>query len=306
MRHPRAAAAVAAPAGELALAILGIIGGSGLYDLPGLQEVRRETVRTPFGDPSDDYVRGRLGEQELVFLPRHGQGHRLTPSEINYRANIHGMKQLGVTHLVSVSAVGSMREEIAPGHLVLPRQFLDRTTDRQRTFFGEGVAAHVAFADPVCPHLHDHLKAACFAAGATVHPGGTYLCIEGPQFSTRAESELYRSWHVDVIGMTGMPEAKLAREAELCFGTIALATDYDCWHDAHESVTVAQVVETMKRNVALARDVLRTAALVLHRLAARTCDCPRALDHAVMTAPPHIPAAARERLSLLLGDRYRS
>ena len=289
------------------MAILGVIGGSGLYDLPGLHDVRREVLQTPFGDPSDAYVLGSLGDdQQLVFLPRHGQGHRLSPSEINYRANIHGMKQLGVTHLVSVSAVGSMREEIAPGHLVLPRQFIDRTSDRRRTFFGEGVVAHVAFADPVCPHLHDHLKAACFAAGATVHAGGTYLCIEGPQFSTRAESELYRSWHVDVIGMTGLPEAKLAREAELCFGTIALATDYDCWHDAHESVTVAQVVETMKTNVVMARDVLRTAALVLHRLNDRSCDCAHALDHAVMTAPSQIPAAARERLSLLLGDRYQS
>ncbi len=288
------------------MAILGVIGGSGLYDLPGLQDVRLETVRTPFGDPSDAYLLGRLDEQQLVFLPRHGQGHRLSPSEINYRANIHGMKQLGVTHLVSVSAVGSMRAEIAPGHLVLPRQFIDRTIDRRRTFFGEGVAAHVAFADPVCPQLHDHLKAACFTAGATVHPGGTYLCIEGPQFSTRAESELYRSWHVDVIGMTGLPEAKLAREAELCFGTIALATDYDCWHDEHESVTVAQVVETMQRNVAMARDVLRTAALVLGRLDTKPCDCAHALDHAVMTAPSQITPEARERLSLLFGDRYRS
>ena len=288
------------------MGILGVIGGSGLYDLPALSDVRRETVRTPFGDPSDAYLLGRLGDQEMVFLPRHGQGHRLSPSEINYRANIHGMKQLGVTRLVSVSAVGSMREEIAPGHLVLPRQFIDRTFERRRSFFGDGVVAHVAFADPICPHLHDHLKAACLGAGATVHPGGTYLCIEGPQFSTRAESELYRSWHVDVIGMTGLPEAKLAREAELCFGTIALATDYDCWHDAHESVTVLQVVETMKRNVITAREVLRTAALALGRLEPHACECAHALDHAVMTAPAQIPAAARERLSLLLGDRYRS
>ena len=288
------------------MAILGVIGGSGLYDLPGLQDVRRETLRTPFGDPSDAYLQGRLGKQELVFLPRHGKGHRLSPSEINYRANVHGMKQLGVTHLLSVSAVGSMREEISPGHLVLPRQFIDRTIERRHSFFGDGVAAHVAFADPVCPQLHDLLKSACYTAGATVHPGGTYLCIEGPQFSTRAESELYRSWHVDVIGMTGLPEAKLAREAELCFGTIALATDYDCWHDSHESVTVAQVVETMKRNVAMARELLSAAALALGRLDELPCDCAHALDHAVMTAPSQIPAAARERLSLLLGDRYRS
>jgi 5'-methylthioadenosine phosphorylase len=286
--------------------ILGIIGGSGLYDLPGLTGVRRESLDTPFGKPSDDYVLGSLGEQELVFLPRHGVGHRLSPSEINYRANVHGMKQLGVTRLVSVSAVGSMREEIAPGHLVLPRQFIDRTVERKRTFFGDGVVAHVAFADPVCPQLHDFLKAACFAAGASVHPGGTYLCIDGPQFSTRAESELYRSWKVDVIGMTGLPEAKLAREAELCFATIALATDYDCWHDSHESVTVAQVVETMHRNVAKAREVIRAAAIAMGRIAERQCGCSQALDHAVMTAPAQIPPAARERLSLLLGDRYRS
>jgi 5'-methylthioadenosine phosphorylase len=286
--------------------ILGIIGGSGLYDLPGLTGVRRESLETPFGKPSDDYVLGSLGEQELVFLPRHGVGHRLSPSEINYRANVHGMKQLGVTRLVSVSAVGSMREEIAPGHLVLPRQFIDRTVDRKRTFFGDGVVAHVAFADPVCPQLHDFLKAACFAAGASVHPGGTYLCIDGPQFSTRAESELYRSWKVDVIGMTGLPEAKLAREAELCFATIALATDYDCWHDSHESVTVAQVVETMHRNIAKAREVIRAAAIAMGRIAERKCGCGQALEHAVMTAPAQIPPAARERLSLLLGDRYRS
>ena len=296
MRNPRA----------VSRSILGLLGGSGLYDLPGLTSVRRETLRTPFGDPSDEFVLGTLAGQDLVFLPRHGKGHRYSPSEINYRANIHGMKQLGVTRLVSVSAVGSMREEIAPGHLVLPRQFIDRTTERRKSFFGDGVVAHVAFADPVCPQLHEHLKAACFAAGATVHPGGTYLCIEGPHFSTRAESELYRSWKVDVIGMTGVPEAKLAREAEICFASVALATDYDCWHDSHESVSVAQVVATMEKNVAIAREVVRSAALGLDRLLAHTCSCAHALDHAVMTAPAHIPPAARERLKALLGDRYRS
>ena len=296
MRNPRA----------VSRTILGILGGSGLYDLPGLTGVRRETVRTPFGEPSDEYVLGTLADQDLVFLPRHGKGHRFSPSEINYRANVHGMKQLGVTRLLSVSAVGSMREEIAPGHLVLPRQFIDHTTDRRKTFFGDGVVAHVAFADPVCPQLHDHLKAACFAAGATVHPGGTYLCIEGPHFSTRAESELYRSWKVDVIGMTGIPEAKLAREAEMCFASLALATDYDCWHDSHESVSVAQVVATMKKNVAVASEVVRRAALGLGRLAAHSCSCASALDSAVMTAPAQIPVAARERLQTLLGERYRS
>lgn len=286
-------------------AVLGVIGGSGLYDLPGLGGVRREKVTTPFGDPSDAVVVGRLGDEEIAFLPRHGAGHRLTPSEVPYRANVHALKQLGVTRLISVSAVGSMKEEIEPGHLVLPSQFIDRTFARPKTFFGEGVVAHVAFADPVCPQFHQHLQAACFAAGASVHAGGTYLCIEGPQFSTRAESELYRSWKISVIGMTAMPEAKLAREAELCYATLALATDYDCWHTGHESVTVAQVVETMHKNVALAREVIRNAALALGRLGARSCGCGHALDAAVMTAPSQIPPAARERLSLLLGDRFR-
>ena len=292
MRHPRA--------------VLGIIGGSGLYDLPGLAGVRREDVRTPFGDPSDAIVVGRLGEEGIAFLARHGAGHRLSPSEIPYRANLHALKQLGVTRVVSVSAVGSMKEAIAPGHLVLPKQYIDRTVARPRTFFGEGVVAHVAFADPVCPQLHEHLKGACFAAGATAHFDGTYLCIEGPQFSSRAESELYRSWKVDVIGMTAMPEAKLAREAELCYATVALATDYDCWHAGHEAVTVAQVVETMHRNVATAREVLRNAVLGLGRIRERTCGCGGALDSAVITAPAQISPAARARVALLLGDRYKA
>ena len=292
MAHPRA--------------VLGVIGGSGLYDLPGLLGVRREKLTTPFGDPSGEIVVGRLGDEEIAFLARHGAGHRFTPTEVPYRANIHALKQLGVTRLISVSAVGSMKEEIEPGHLVLPAQFIDRTFARATTFFGDGVVAHVAFADPVCPQLHQHMQAAGFAAGATVHAGGTYLCIEGPQFSTRAESELYRGWKISVIGMTALPEAKLAREAELCYAVIALATDYDCWHPAHDAVTLAQVVETMQKNVSIARNVVREAALAMDRLADRACGCGKALDHAVMTAPEHIPADARERLSLLLGDRYRS
>jgi len=287
-------------------AVLGIIGGSGLYDLPGLSGVRREKVRTPFGDPSDAVVLGRLGDQEIAFIARHGAGHRLSPSEVPYRANLHALKQLGATRVVSVSAVGSMKEAIAPGHLVLPTQYIDRTVARPRTFFADGIVAHVAFADPVCPQLHEHLNAACFAAGATAHSRGTYLCIEGPQFSTRAESELYRSWNVDVIGMTAMPEAKLAREAELCYATVALATDYDCWHPGHDAVTVAQVIETMQKNVALAREVIRNVVLGLGRLGERVCACARALDSAVMTAPAQIPPATRERLALLLGDRYRA
>jgi 5'-methylthioadenosine phosphorylase len=286
--------------------VLGIIGGSGLYDLPGLADIRRERVSTPFGYPSDELVLGRLGSEELAFLPRHGKGHHLTPTEVNSRANLWALKKLGATRVVSVSAVGSMKEAIVPGHLVLPTQYIDRTFARATSFFGEGVVAHVPFADPVCPALHAHLKAACFASSAATHPQGTYLCIEGPQFSTRAESLLYRGWGVDIVGMTALPEAKLAREAELCYATIALATDYDCWHGSHESVTVAQVVETMQKNIATAREVLRNAALALGRLGPRTCSCAHALDSAVMTAPSQIPPAARDRLALLLGDRYRS
>ncbi|MCA1829775.1 MAG: S-methyl-5'-thioadenosine phosphorylase [Myxococcales bacterium] len=285
--------------------MLGIIGGSGLYELPGLTGVRRRRRTTPFGDPSDEIVTGQLGEQEVAFVSRHGKGHRYSPTEVPYRANLHAFRQLGVTRVISVSAVGSMKEAIAPGHMVLPTQYIDRTVARPRTFFENGVVAHVAFADPVCPQLHEHMKGACFAAGATFHAGGTYLCIEGPQFSTRAESELYRSFGVSVIGMTAMPEAKLAREAELCYATLALATDYDCWHAGHESVTVAQVLETMKKNVATAREIVRNAALGLSRLEERSCGCGRALESAVMTAPAQIPNAARERLALLLGDRFR-
>jgi 5'-methylthioadenosine phosphorylase len=287
-------------------AVLGIIGGSGLYDLPGLMALEREEVSTPFGDPSDALVMGRLGDQDVVFLSRHGGGHRLSPTEIPYRANVYALKQLGVKRIVSVSAVGSMVEAIAPGHLVLPLQYVDRTVARKNTFFGDGVVAHVAFADPVCPQLHEYLQGACFAAGATVHPHGTYVCIEGPQFSTRAESELYRSWSVDVIGMTALPEAKLAREAELCYATLALATDYDVWHPGHEAVTVAQVVETMRKNITLAREIIRNAILGYDRIRDRNCKCAHALDSAVMTEPSRIPKAARERLALFFGDRFKA
>jgi len=282
--------------------ILGVIGGSGLYDLPGLTGVRREKLSTPFGEPSDDYLLGKLGEQEMVFLPRHGKGHRLSPTEVNSRANVYGMKQLGVTRLISVSAVGSMREEIAPGELVLVDQFIDRTVARPRSFFGGGVVAHVAFSDPVCPQLHAHLREAALATGANLHEDGTYVCIEGPQFSTRAESLLYRSWGVDVIGMTAMPEVRLAREAQICYATLALATDYDCWYEGHAAVTVQQVIETMQRNVSAARDLVRVAAQNGGALAKRTCACGRALEHAVMTAREAMPAEARERLRLLLGS----
>ncbi|HET7787895.1 MAG TPA: S-methyl-5'-thioadenosine phosphorylase [Myxococcales bacterium] len=286
--------------------MLGVIGGSGLYDLPGLEGVRREQRPTPFGDPSDAILVGRLAGQPIAFLSRHGKGHRYSPSEVPYRANLHALKQVGVTRVISVSAVGSMKEEIAPGHLALPSQYIDRTLSRPRTFFGDGAVAHVAFADPVCPQLHEHLRSACFAAGATVHAGGTYLCIEGPQFSTRAESELYRGWKVDVIGMTALPEARLAREAELCYVTLALATDYDCWHAVHEAVNVAQVVETMRRNVELAREVVLRAALSMDAIAERKCGCGHALDGALITDPAQLSPSARERLALLLGNRFKA
>jgi 5'-methylthioadenosine phosphorylase len=283
--------------------VLGVIGGSGLYDLDGLAEVRRERVATPFGEPSDEITVGRLGGEELAFLARHGKGHRLTPTEVNSRANLWALKKLGATRVISVSAVGSMKEEIVPGHLVLPTQYIDRTCARPRSFFEDGIVAHVAFAAPVCPDLHRHLRTASAAAGSSVHPDGTYLCIEGPQFSTRGESLLYRSFGVDVIGMTALPEAKLAREAEICYATLALATDYDCWREGHESVTVAQVIETIRKNVAAAREVVRRAALTLGQLGPRACPCARALDSAVITAPAQISPRARERLALLLGDR---
>jgi 5'-methylthioadenosine phosphorylase len=286
-------------------AVIGVIGGSGLYELDGLSSVRRERIATPFGEPSGEYVVGELGGARLVFLPRHGVGHRFTPTEVNYRANLYGMKQLGVTHLISVSAVGSMKEEIVPGHLVLVDQYIDRTVARPKTFFGGGVVAHVGFADPGCGGLRQHLALACRQAGATFHEKGTYVCIEGPQFSTRAESLLYRSWNVDVIGMTAMPEARLAREAELCYATLALATDYDCWREGHDAVTVEQVMATMHQNIARARDVVRFAALNAAALGGERDACARALDFAVMTAPALIPAEARTRLGLLLGQRFR-
>ncbi|MDF1563538.1 MAG: S-methyl-5'-thioadenosine phosphorylase [Deltaproteobacteria bacterium] len=286
---------------------LGILGGSGLYDLPDLKDVERIELSTPFGEPSDAYVRGRLGETTLVFLPRHGVGHRLMPSEINNRANIWGLKKLGVEQILSVSAVGSMKEEIHPGDVVIVDQLFDWTRQRVPTFFGDGIVAHVAFGDPICNRLGGLITAAAKATqpeeGGAVHEGGTYICMEGPAFSTRAESNIYRSWGVSVIGMTNLPEAKLAREAELCYATLALATDYDCWHDGHDDVSVASVLETLRQNVQRAQAVIRGVA---ERLSTeRPCACPNALQHAIMTSPDHIPAEARERLALLV-DRHLS
>ena len=286
------------PASEGAI---GVIGGSGLYEMEGLTEIRDVKLRTPFGEPSDAFVTGRLDGRSVVFLPRHGRGHRRTPSELNYRANIWGLKKLGVSTVISVSAVGSMREEIRPLDVVVPEQFFDHTRRRVSSFFGDGIVAHVGMAHPVCRTLADQLEEASREAGASVHRGGTYLCIEGPQFSTKGESEIYRRWGVAVIGMTNMPEAKLAREAELCYATLALATDYDVWHPEHDAVTVEAVVANLFRNVA-------TAKIVLRRViggAGKPCEsgCADALANAVITDRRAFPPRTRKRLALLL-DRY--
>jgi 5'-methylthioadenosine phosphorylase len=282
-------------------AAIGVIGGSGLYELEELTDVRWKRVRTPFGDPSDAFCCGRFEGRPVIFLPRHGRGHRIMPSELNFRANVWGLKSLGAEWVVSISAVGSMRETIHPLNLVIPDQFFDATKRRVSSFFGDGIVAHVGMAEPVCAHLADALEKAAVAAGATVQRGGTYLCIEGPQFSTKAESQIYRSWGVDVIGMTNMPEAKLAREAELCYATLALVTDYDVWHETHEAVTVEAVIRTLMQNVATAREVLR--GLIPTVRPPRGCGCPRLLENAVITSPGAFPPATRRRLDLLLG-RY--
>jgi 5'-methylthioadenosine phosphorylase len=280
---------------------LGIIGGSGVYDIEGLTHVRRVRVRTPFGEPSDSYTLGRLGDQELCFLPRHGVGHRLLPSEINSRANIWGFKKLGVERLLSITAVGSLREALQPGDVVVADQLFDRTGNRQATFFGEGLVGHVALADPMCSDLSDIVYACATAAGARAHKGGTYLCMEGPAFSTRAESKVHRQWGMDVVGMTALPEATLAREAELCFSMLALVTDYDCWHETEADVSVTAVLEVLRRNVLLAKNIIR---LVTAKLSGpRICNCGSALAGALMTDPKVVPAATRRKLELLLGDR---
>jgi 5'-methylthioadenosine phosphorylase len=283
--------------------VLGVIGGSGLYDIEGLEDVRERRVDTPYGAPSDVIVEGRLGATKLLFLPRHGRGHVHPPHLLNYRANVCAMKQLGATHLVSISAVGSMREHIVPGHLVVVDQFIDLTKRRASTFFDDGLVAHVALADPVCPLVSEAAAGAARRAGATVHDRGTYVCIEGPQFSTRAESNLYRSWGVDVIGMTAMPEAKLAREAELPYATVALATDYDCWHSSTEAVSVEAVIAVLRQNVALAKRVVRELAQTLPDPAKSPAT--GALASAVITSADHVDPAARERLAWLLDSNTK-
>jgi len=278
---------------------IGIIGGSGLYEMAGLTDVREERVETPFGLPSDAYVLGRLEGRPVAFLARHGRGHRLLPSELNFRANIYGFKSLGAEWILSASAVGSMREDVKPRDILIPDQFFDRTSARPSTFFGDGLVVHVAFADPTCRALGDLLERAAREEGAMVHRGGTYLCIEGPQFSTRAESRIYRTWGVDVIGMTNLQEAKLAREAEICYATMALVTDYDVWHETEEDVTVDAVIAVLLENAAMAKAILRRAVRAIP--AARTCPCSRALRDAIITARDRIPPATRERLKLLVG-----
>ncbi len=281
---------------------IGVIGGSGLYELEGMSDVRWRSVRTPFGDPSDDYCTGTFEGRRVIFLPRHGRGHKLTPSELNFRANIWGLKSLGAEWVISVSAVGSMKETIHPLDLVIPDQFFDATKRRIGSFFGDGIVAHVGMAEPVCGVLAATLAKAARATGAAVHNGGTYVCIEGPQFSTKAESRIYRSWGVDVIGMTNMPEAKLAREAELCYATLALATDYDVWHETHDAVSVESVIQNLLKNVATAKEVLRR---VIPAIAGpRTCECPTLLQNAVITSPAAFPHATRRRLDLLIGKYF--
>lgn len=280
---------------------LGVIGGSGLYDMDGLERMRELTVKTPFGTPSDALILGTLDGVRMAFLSRHGRGHRLSPGDINYRANLYALKSVGVTRVISVSAVGSMKETLRPGDIMLPDQFIDLTKRRAGTFFDQGIVAHVAFAEPTCEPLRQALRDAGQAVGSTLRVGGTYLCIEGPQFSTKGESRLYRQWGVDVIGMTNLPEAKLAREAELCYATIALVTDYDCWHESEASVTVEAILGTLQKNVALAKRIIRAAVSIVKQ--PRACACGHALQNAIVTAPAKISSRAKSRLALLLGDR---
>ena len=284
---------------------VGIIGGSGLYQMPELTEIEEVPVPTPFGDPSDKFIIGTLENQRVAFLPRHGTGHRLTPTEVPFRANIYAMKLLGVERILSASAVGSLQERYAPLDMVIPDQFFDRTRGRVResTFFGEGIVAHVSFAHPVCGALGDVLEKACGAADVRVHRGGTYLCMEGPAFSTVAESNVYRSWGMDIIGMTNLQEAKLAREAEICYATLALVTDYDCWHPGHDAVSVETVIEYLNKNVRNAQMILRETLKHL-KTGDRECKCGSALKHAIFTAPNLWPEATTKKLEAII-KKYR-
>jgi 5'-methylthioadenosine phosphorylase len=281
---------------------IGIIGGSGLYSMPGLTEIREESVSTPFGEPSDSFILGNLEGRKVAFLARHGRGHKLLPSELNFRANIYAMKLLGVERIVSVSAVGSLKEEHKPTDFVIPDQFIDRTFLRKSTFFGDGIVGHVAFGDPVCATVARAASEACASTAVVGKLGGTYICMEGPQFSTKAESNLYRSWGADVVGMTNLQEAKLAREAEICYATVAMVTDYDCWHPHHDSVTIDQIVAVLHQNAENAAKVVRaTVAALPSGSEARTCACATAAQYAILTQKDAIPQAAKDRLKLLFG-----
>jgi len=286
-------------AGREVAARIGIIGGSGLYSMPGITDARERRIRTPFGDPSDAFVIGALEGKRVAFLARHGRGHRVLPSEINYRANIYALKLLGVERIVSVSAVGSLKEELQPMDFLIPDQFYDRTRLRASTFFGRGLVAHVTFDKPTCAQLSAVLAEACDRARVKVHRGGTYICMEGPQFSTLAEAHVHRQLRFDVIGMTNATEAKLAREAEICYATIAMISDYDCWHPQHDAVTVAQIIDNLNRNAENAQNVIREAVRAMP--AGRSCKCGSALAHAIATDRACIPAAARRRLAALVG-----
>jgi 5'-methylthioadenosine phosphorylase len=281
---------------------IGIIGGSGLYSMPGLTNIREQRITTPFGDPSDAYVLGDLGGRRVAFLSRHGRGHLLLPSELNFRANIFGMKKLGVERILSVSAVGSLKEEHKPTDFVIPDQFIDRTFHRESTFFGHGIVGHIAFGEPVCAVLGKAIATACEKVGVVGKSGGTYVCMEGPQFSTRAESNLYRSWGADIIGMTNLQEAKLAREAEICYATMAMVTDYDCWREGHDAVTVEQVIAVLNQNATNASKVVAAAISAIP--SERNCPCGSALKFAILTSPAAISPAVHEKLDLLLGKYF--
>jgi 5'-methylthioadenosine phosphorylase len=281
---------------------IGIIGGSGLYSMPGFKAANEVAMETPFGTPSDNYIVGELEGQEVAFLARHGRGHRISPSELNFRANIYGMKTLGVERIVSLSAVGSLKEEHKPLDFVIPDQFVDRTQGRISTFFGEGLVAHVSFADPICGQLAVTVEAACATVGVTGKRGGTYLCMEGPMFSTRAESNLYRSWGMDVIGMTNLQEAKLAREAEICYVTVAMVTDYDCWHADHEAVEVTDIIRVLTQNAANACNVVAEA--VRRMPAERTCKCGSSLQHALITDKKLVPQDTVKKLEAIVGKYF--
>jgi 5'-methylthioadenosine phosphorylase len=281
---------------------IGILGGSGLYAMPGFEAHEDAVIETPWGLPSDPYVVGTLAGREVAFLARHGRGHRISPSELNFRANIYGFKQLGVERIISLSAVGSLKAEHKPLDFVIPDQFFDRTRGRVSTFFGEGLVAHISFADPVCPQLSEVVQEACGKAGVAAKRGGTYLCMEGPAFSTRAESNVYRSWGMDVIGMTNLQEAKLAREAEICYVSVAMVTDYDCWHEEHDAVTVSDIIANLTKNAENACKVVANAVSAMP--AARECKCGSALRHALITDPKAVPEATRKKLELLVGKYF--